>query len=233
MNMIAATKRFSGAILMQQRGADGQMHQEYPRVLYDVQTMESQLIYDPHAYDALLKTGQYVATPAHAGIGTAPQQLDPMAYWNAFEKRRNRNTYPVLDDAAWQALAIVRNLGYYSQLSYDLRRYIEAVEKRQARGRWHKMLHDFQVVKLTECGMDELMAFSVFGKMLKSEYEAHDFEVPEQLIKRQKEVVRAIEAKLEDEIALVEKELKALEEKETKRQHAEARLAKLRKKVKA
>ena len=90
------------------------------------------------------------------------------------------------------------------------------------------MTHDLKTANLTTLPLDDLLMLSATAKFLVAEYVTVKLEVPDWLAKRQKDIKRAITAALEKDIEAAEAELKALEDKEVKRQAHRDRIAQLR-----
>ena len=90
------------------------------------------------------------------------------------------------------------------------------------------MTHDLKTANLSTLPLDDLLILSAMAKFLVAEYAAVKLEVPDWLTKRQKDIRRAITAALEKDIEAAETELKALEDKEVKRQATRDRIAQLK-----
>ena len=91
------------------------------------------------------------------------------------------------------------------------------------------MIMDLKTTNLSTLPLDDLLMLSAMAKFLVAEYAAVKLEVPDWLTKRQKDIGRAITAALEKDIEAAEADLKALEDKEVKRQATRDRIAQLRK----
>ena len=90
------------------------------------------------------------------------------------------------------------------------------------------MTHDLKTANLATLPLDDLLMLSAMAKGLVAEYAAVKLEEPDWLTKRQKDIGRAIAAALEKDIEAAEAALKALEDKEVKRQAHRDRIAQLR-----
>ena len=91
------------------------------------------------------------------------------------------------------------------------------------------MIMDLKTANLTTLLLDDLLMLSAMAKFLVAEYATVKLNAPDWLMKRQKDIGRAIAAALEKDIEAAEADLKALEDKEVKRQATRDRIAQLRK----
>jgi hypothetical protein len=95
------------------------------------------------------------------------------------------------------------------------------------------MFESLQSQDLTRAGLEELLFLSMLAKELTREFLTYDLEVPAWLPKRQRDIERSVTRRLEAEVERAQEEVQALEEKEVKRQAAQARLAKLQARLKS
>jgi hypothetical protein len=206
-------------------------------MLYERVTLQPVIVQSSAGEARYLALG-YVRSPADVGVETCPARdlvREVTAYFTAHPLHPERGawlpTQVRQDLLQCAALNLTGNLP--PALAYRLRELrllpggLEARPKRT-----YRMLDELKSCDLARASLEELMTLSLYAKALTREFLTYDLDVPAWLPKRQRELERSVTRLLEVEVERAQEEVAALEEKEVKRQAAQARLAKLQARLK-